>query len=210
MKRYGVAVVLLGLGAIVSVSVSRADELSIYDVQFTTDPFGDSPYDGQTHDVVEGIVTGLWLEGGAPRVYLQAEGYSTWGGVVVKDLTYTGALATAVAIGDQVDLFEVYIEEGSRGNTTLLYEQDSAHFVNSSGNQVPQPIIVPVSEIPAPVEDSAGDWYVVDHDAERYEGMRIIVRDVTVTARSLGSHSDNYNLQTPGLDDCWAADYMNK
>ena len=45
------------LGLIMFSSASYADDLSIYDVQYTTDPSGDSPYNLETHNVLGGIVT---------------------------------------------------------------------------------------------------------------------------------------------------------
>ena len=114
-------------------------------------------------------------------------------------------------IGDWVS-FENMLVEDYRG-TTMLQRQSAynpVYTIVSQGNPLPPPRIVAASELPAPIEHPYDEWYVENHLAEPYESMRIVVRDVTVTANNYGKANDNYNLQTPGGDDIWAADYMNE
>jgi len=197
---------LLGLGG-----VSYAAELSIYQIQYTDDPNGVSPYDGQIVDCAGGICVGKY-SGARPRVILQDPAYpDAWGGIQVKDWT-VGDLFDNVALGDWVALTNVLVEE-FRGTTFLQWDTlyESQYTIVSAGNPLPPALEVSVSEIPAPLYHPEDDgWYVENHDAEPYESLRLVVRDVTVTAMDLGKAVDNYNLQNAQGDDCWATDYMNE
>jgi len=193
-------------GALGLVAAGAAGEvLSIYDLQYTTAADGASPYEGDTVDCAGGIVTFKW-PGGKKRLYLQDPAGGEWAGVMVKD--WAGdALWANVNVGDEVSLTGVVVEESS-GNTTLRYEAGSSHTVLTTGNAIPDPVVVTPAEIAAPTEGPPGEWYVADHSAEKYEGMLLTVENVTVTAMGLGKALDNYQLQ--GADGAlWAADYMN-
>jgi len=79
---------------------AMADPLSIYTIQYTTDPDGISTHHGQTVDCFGGIVTHI-IPGDPARVYLQDPAYvDGWGGIVVKD--WTGDLVNGVELGNQV------------------------------------------------------------------------------------------------------------
>ena len=47
-----------------------ADLTSIYDIQYTTDPSGDSPYEGNPV-TTQGIVTGFFYDGGNRYTFIQ-------------------------------------------------------------------------------------------------------------------------------------------
>lgn len=186
------------------------DLLTIYQIQYTTNPDGSSNYDGQVVDCTGGIVVGKYA-GFRPRVMLQDPAQPDgWGGIQVKDWT-NGDLFDNVYPGDWVELTNVKVEE-YRGTTLLQWQTmyNPGFTVTSQGNPLPPPLVLSAADIPAPIEGPPGEWYVVDHAAECYESMRLIVRDITVTDWNLGKAVDNYNLRTPGGDDCWAADYMNE
>jgi len=209
MRRYtmGMALVLAACS-----SAGRADPLTIDQVQYTTDPQGDSPYAGQIIDLVGGVVTHVSFQAYA-RVFLQDPARSSWGAIQVKDFTVGWDLAFHVQVGDWVALQGVYVEEFV-GNTFLQYghpvlSPDSSYQILSSGNPLPAPIVVSAAQIAAPIEQPNGDWIVADHMAEPYEHMLLQVRGVTVTAMDLGKAVDNYAL-TDMTGDCWAADYMNQ
>jgi len=186
-----------------------ADPLSIYDIQYTVDPSGASPYDGETVDCLGGIVTFTSVKT-TPRVYLQHPDYPDgWGAIAIKD--WTNSLVHGVSVGDWITLSGVEVED-HRGNTFLQYGIggiNSDFEVLSSGNPVPAPKAVSPAEIPAPVETTPDHWVVGNHDAEKYESMFLTIADVTVTAMDLGKAPDNYNLQNSAGDDVWAADYLN-
>ncbi len=200
MKRHLCVMVLAGLLVFALGSTVLADVLTIHDVQYTTDPSGDTPYHGQIHDVTGGIVTQIWF-GGKPRIYIQNPAYSQWGGIIVKDW-HDGELAGAVNLGDWVSFTAITIEE-SRGTTHLQYNRDwspSLTFtVESAGNPQPAPILLGAVHLPVPVN------HVL---SEPYESMVVRLQNVTVGQKDLGKAGDNYELQQ-GASTAWAADYQN-
>ncbi len=198
-------------------------EVPIYDIQYTTDPLGDSPYNGSTLNCAGGIVIHKF-PGSRPRVILYDPAHPTgWGAIQVKDWTgdsTTSQFYSQVNVGDFVSLTNVWVEE-YRGTTFLQYDvAHSAGFsVISTGNPLPPPIPVSLDDISAPDETppGSGEWYVPDHTAEPYESMYLMVQDVMVTDMDLGKALDNYNLAAlaggtiAGLAEgnVWVSDYVN-
>lgn len=199
-----VATIFLFVGSI------QAVELSIFDIQYTTDPNGASPYNGMIIDCTGGIVTHK-PPTGRPRLIIQDPAYPEgWGAIQVKDLFSTGIFAD-VNVGDWISLTNVLVEENV-GTTFLQYiEENNAGFETQSiNNSLPKPLIVGVDEIVSPIED-LNAWIVTDHNAEKYESMLIKVINVTVADTGYGKAYDNYILQSnvdPNMI-CWASDYMN-
>lgn len=191
---------------------AAAQPLTIYQIQSNTVNGDASIYDGQVVDCVGGICVAKYA-GSRPRLILQDPNYPDgWGAIQVKDWISPFQMFNEVEIGDWVEFTNMLVEE-FRG-TTLLQRQaahNPGYNIVSRNNPLPPPLVVCVCEIPAPLYDPITQgWYVKNHDAEPYESMRIIVRDLTVTEMNLGKAVDNYNLQKPGGDDCWATDYMNE
>ncbi len=205
--------VLVAITVSITVSADReafASSLTIYEIQYTADPLGSSPYDASIVDCAGGIVVDKFTRG-LPKLTLQNPSYPDgWGGIQVKDWTGSSDLYDGVSVGDWVSLSNVLIEE-YRGNTILQYKaENSPGFqVTSTGNPIPLHKVVAMSEIAAPIEGPPGEWYVADHSAEKYEAMLLKVENVTVTAMDLGKALDNYNLNNAD-GDCWGADYMNE
>ena len=202
--------------ALVLVAALAADApaqvLTICDIQYTADPDGDSPYHGQVVNCAGGVAVAN-LDRSVPRLFLQDPANpDAWGGIQVKDIDVVGAF-DSVALGDWVELTNVEVED-HRGTTFLQWrpeEHGPGLTVTSAGNPLPEPIMLSVSDIAAPVYDPGeGAWLVANHNAECWESMRVIVRDVTVTDMDLGKADDNYNLQNTSGGDCWAADYLNQ
>ncbi len=197
-----------------------ANPLTICDIQYTTNSDGSSDYHNQVVDCAGGIVVGKWDGGAYPRIMLQDPDCPAvladpncpqgWGGIQVKDWTWPYGLYDNVEIGDWVVLTNVQVVEKVGG--TFLYWDSVWHpeFTKTPGHPVPPLVEVSVSDIPAPIEGPPYEWYVENHDAECYESVRIVVRDVTVNAMNLGQAQDNYSLRNPAQEDCWAADYMNE
>jgi hypothetical protein len=190
----------------------KDEPLTIYDIQFNTVDGDASVYDGQVVNCAGGICVGKYA-GTRPRLILQDPNYPNgWGGIQVKDGIYPYQMFNEVQLGDWVEMTNMLVEE-FRG-TTLLQRQaayNPGYNITSHGNPLPPPLLIPVSAIPAPIYDPEHDtWYVENHAAEMYESMRLVVRDVTVTAWDLGKAVDNYNLHATTGEDCWATDYMNQ
>jgi len=197
--------------AMLPASRATGQSLSICEIQSETVDGDVSVYDGDIINCDGGICVGKYA-GYRPRIILHdPEQPDEWGGIQVKDWT-NGDLFDNVELGDLVTLTNVYVEE-FRNTTILQWDDyyDAGFAITSQDNPLPEPIIVSVSEIPAPIyEPSDEGWYVQNHEAERYESMRLIVRDIAVTAMHHGKARDNYNLENSQGQSCWAADYMNE
>ena len=105
------------------------DPIPIYDIQYTEDPSGDSPYVGQIVTVT-GILTATDSES---KYYLQDD-YGPWNGIYL----YSWDLDPIPAVGDEItvtaEVQEYY------GLTELLNVDD--FVINSSGNDLPDAYIV--------------------------------------------------------------------
>jgi len=194
----------LAILATVLVSDGFAEVLSIYEIQYTTDPGGDSPHAGSIVSCTGGIVTHVFF-GRRPRIFIQDPQHATWGAIQVKDWTTGGLLAHAVQPGDWLTLDNVLVEE-FKGTTFLQYDPrpdglspDASYTIESTGNVLPDPLVLTADAIGVPADHAA---------SEPYEAMLLQVRDVTVTELGLGKAGDNYALaDATGV--CWASDYMN-
>ena len=212
--KFGILIIVMTL--FVLVSSVLAEPTAIYEIQYTADPNGDSPLNGMlVNECSGGIVTCVFL-GTRARIVVQDSNYPDgWGAIQVKDIDQMGYLDD-IKVGDYVRIFNVTVEE-FRGTTFLqmIAEDEPAIIVVSRNNPVPEPLVVDVNEIAAPVyEPGSGGYFVADHGAEKYEAMLIRIEDVFVTDVNLGKESDNYVLQDndntgdPNFS-CWASDYLN-
>lgn len=206
---------LFATASVAAPVTATARVYSIFEIQYTTEPDGRSPLEGQVVDCLGGVVTHKFA-GGKPKLTLQDPDHpSAWGAIQVKDGLAGAPLFHEVSIGDWVTLSNVYVEE-FRGNTTLqcLPDNNPTLTIVSRDNPLPEPLVVTPEQIASPVEDPLGDWYVATHEAEKYEHMRLRVVKVVVGAMNLGKAADNYVLQSiPDSNEspasCWATDYMN-
>jgi len=199
MTRYGFGLLLIGWFCVMPLR-AHAAELSVYEVQYTTDPAGASPYNGQIHNVTGGIVTHVW-QGFNDRVYLYDPAHPTWGSIVVKD-GEGGELSNNVSVGDWVSFDNIYIDE-FYSTTFLQYRRtqapDVSFTIESSGNPLPSPVALTVADVAVPP----------DHPTtEPYESMLVMLENVIVGQMDLGKAGDNYEL-LQNNDIAWAADYMN-
>ena len=189
---------------------AQADELSIYEIQYTADANGTSPQHGNIVDCLGGIVTHK-PPTGRPRLIIQDPNYPDgWGAIQVKDLYSTGVFID-VNIGDWISLTNVEVED-NKGTTFLQYiEDNNANFtIVSTNNPLPEPLVVTVDQIAAPVE-GLDSWLVTDHNAEKYEAMLIKVINVNIKDTGYGKAYDNYILASNADPNfiCWTSDYMN-
>lgn len=199
---------------------ASAEVLSIYEIQYVDvneHPDGNSLKAGQVVDCLGGVVIDKFSRG---RIKLTIQdtndpnALTGWGGIIVKNNKFTvdRAIFDDVNVGDWISFTNVLVNE-DYGNTMLQFEPDSSFTIESSNNVLPEPLVVTVDEIAAPVEDFDA-WLVADHNAEKYEAMLLQVKNIKVTARDLGAHFDNYALQDYISIDpnqsCWATDYLNE
>lgn len=192
---------------------AQGPNLSIYEIQYTENEDGSSYYNEQIVDCNGGIVIHKWSRG-RERLILYDPNYPNgWGGILVKG-PFDSNVFENVDLGDWIKLDDVIVYEElnkARGNTTLFYEEYSSCTILSTDDWFPVPLVVDVNEIAVNYDPIDQTCYVADHRAEKYESMYIQVRMVSIGNVGVGSHVDNYSLNT--LDDpniyCWAADYIN-
>lgn len=209
MKTVKVLIVFL-LVMVCAADKLYAEELSIYEVQYTTDPDGASPQHGNVIDCSGGIVVHIFV-GWRTRLVLYDPDYPDgWGAIMAKDLYGLGVF-DSVNIGDWVSFTNVEVED-FRGTTILQYktDHDPNLVIVSTDNPVPAPKAVSAEQIPAPIE-GIDSWVVENHETEKYESMLVKVVDVTVADLGYGKAYDNYVLQSSADPNqtCWASDYMN-
>lgn len=190
---------------------ASAQPLSIYTIQHSDDAGGASSYDQQLVDCKGGIIVKIY-ERTVPRLMIQDPNHPDgWGGIQVKDRYDITNNFAGLQVGDFISLNNVLVEE-YRGTTLLqLYSTYNPQImVYSRNHPLPEPLLLDPNQIAAPVADG-GNYYVANHDAEKYESMMIRIENVSVTQMGLGKAHDNYALQPPGRPEvtCWAADYIN-
>jgi len=142
----------------VSAVGAASSYVPIHDIQYTTDPSGDSPYKGQTV-VTRGVVTAV-----ASKGFFIQNGSGPWSGIYV----YTGS-APNVDIGDVVEV-RGYVKE-YYGLTEISVNPKYGDYVHILGtSSVPEPITLPTGNV----------------SQEQWEGVLIKVENVVVTNANLG------------------------
>ena len=163
-----------------------------------------------------GIVIRIF-PGSIPRLQLyDPNELNGWGAIQVKGLLGPNSFL-GISEGDRLSFENIPVEE-KRGTTFLNYDSTAVLVQGTSGNPLPEPLLVSASEIAAPAFIGT-DLYnrdhwekvVADHSAEKYESMLLKIMNVSVKGMGLGKEPDNYNLQTASGDgdNVWAADYLN-
>ncbi len=139
-----------------TVSTALPAYVSIYDIQYTTDPSGDSPYADDTVQT-SGIVTGVYSQG----FFLQ-NGSGAWNGIYVFSANY----APQVVVGDSIIIVgKVKEYYGLTELTNLSYLQ-----VHSQGNTLPEPAIVTATQV----------------KSEPYEGVLVKLMNATCVNPNAG------------------------
>ncbi len=147
--------ILLSILAI-TLSVGLMAQISCYDVQYTTNPSGDSPYDGQSV-TVRGIVTAINRDS---SFYIGDADGGPWSGLYV----FHGNTSNLVELGDLVDLTGTVAEYYNLTELTSITNLD----IISQNNPIP---ITPLSTADLPYNDS---------DSEQYEGVMVRFNDVQI------------------------------
>jgi hypothetical protein len=167
--------------------LSQSALVSVYDIQYTTDVSGNSPYNAQAVDCTGGIVINKWIGGQTKLTIYDPANPDGWGGIIIKTF---GTEFAGIQEGNWISLTNVLVEERS-GNTQLSFGAASGITVVSPVNVLPTGAVVTDTRF-----------------SEKYESMRVLLYDVQITAMNLGRYGDNYNLQNTN-GDYWAGDYMN-
>jgi hypothetical protein len=152
-KSSRLAVLLMFIVAVPSMLTA----VTIYDIQYTEDPSGDSPLDGQIVNVT-GIVTATdyYSSGNSNRFFISDPGGGAWSGIFCFNYDYL------VEIGDEVE-FTAEVDE-YYGFTELKNLNNL--IIHSSGNPLPPPVEVSTHEIAT---------------EEAYEGCLVRISGVQVT-----------------------------
>jgi hypothetical protein len=177
------------------VSQAQAPAYNIYELQHSG-PEHDwkSTHMGEIVQCVGGIVTAKFQQ----RIVLQDPSLGDeWAAIEVRGYP---VYPTGIAVGDQVDFDNVYVDE-FRGVTTLQYYSASSHVVNSSGHALPAPVPLSVWDVRYPAHPE---------DTERMAAMLVVVTEqMTIGALDLGAHQDNYELLGVLGETAWGSDYAN-
>ena len=155
------ALVLVGILFLSLLLVAPANAATpyvpIHDIQYTTDPSGDSPYAGQTV-ITRGVVTAV---DGTKSFFIQ-NGTGPWNGVYVYLADYS--MPNDLTIGSYVEV-KGYVKE-YYGLTELSVDKDYGNYVSVLGTAtVPDPVVLPTSEV----------------SREQWEGVLVKVENVVVT-----------------------------
>ncbi len=128
-------------------SMLFAEVLSVYDIQYTDQANGNSPYSGQTVSV-GGIVTAIEFDD--EKYFISDREGGPWSGVYVYDYSTFPALGDSVVVtADVVEYYEL-----------TEMSQVSSATVESSGNPLPEPAVITCSDL-------------TGADAEQWEGVLV-------------------------------------
>lgn len=132
-----------------------AVDVTIYEIQYTTDPGGDSPYMDQ-EVTTTGIVTASNISGFADNFYISMPEGGGWKGLYVYNSDIEPAIGDEVEVTGEVQEY-FGLTELSTGTGTIM----------SSGNALPDPTIVTTFALST---------------EEQYEGVLVQVQNVLVTS----------------------------
>ncbi|MCP4707343.1 MAG: hypothetical protein GY869_01850, partial [Planctomycetes bacterium] len=159
------------IGCVANAQAIYVDTYSIYDLQYTTDVSGDSPYDGQTVNCTGGVVMQKYVGGKTRLTIYDKNSPNGWGGIYAATF---GTEFANIQVGDVVSFTNMTVEE-SRGNTQLFWSPTATVTPNGT-DTLPNPIVLNPSDIANPKVSIS----------EKYEAMYLMVQNVTVTGLDLG------------------------
>jgi len=134
--------------------------VTIRDIQYTTDPSGNSPYMGQSVTVA-GVVTGVIRAGNSRGMYFIQDGHGPWNGVYCYDRDRFPTEGDSVRVSGTVIEYYGLTEISPVSGFTLL----------KKGARVPEPVILPTCSLSA-----------ANPNAEAYEGVLVGTGKVTVAS----------------------------
>jgi len=135
--------------------------LTIYDIQYTTDPSGNSPY-VDSIVTVQGIATVSQVVFSDSSYFIQ-DGEGPWNGIMI----YDPSMIENVEEGDLVEV---------TGRVSEYYDKTEIGYLQnvtviSQGNELPRPYFVQTGDVDT---------------AEAYEGVLIRCADVVITDPNIG------------------------
>ncbi|NOY37839.1 MAG: T9SS type A sorting domain-containing protein [Chlorobi bacterium] len=144
----------------VTVTAFEPPTVTIHDIQYTTDPSGDSPYKGQMVRT-SGIVTAINIYQSAFKGYFLQDAAAAWNGIYVYDPDHdTTQIGDSVTIVATVDEYYNLTELKSVAGYTTV----------STGNTLPGPVSLTTGEA----------------STEQWESVFVTFNDATCTANDLG------------------------
>lgn len=147
--------------------------VSIYDIQYTTNPSGDSPYNGQQVKT-SGIVTAVdaFSTSGEPQnIYYLQDGSGPWRGIYVYDFVDNNNI---VAVGDQVEFTATVTEYFNLTELTSI----TGFSIIASGQPLPAPVVI-----------NTGDL-----SSEALESVLVRVEGATCTEAPSGANFGKYKV----------------
>ncbi len=133
--------------------LSALTAVTIYEIQYTEDPSGDSTYDGEVVTTT-GIVTAYGF--GNDKYFISMPEGGAWKGIYVYDYT------NAPAPGDEVEITATVDEYYDLTELTFV----TSFSILSSGNPIPDPVSITTNELAT---------------EEMYEGVLVTISNITVT-----------------------------
>lgn len=134
--------------------------IAIYDIQYTTDPSGNSPYAGQTVTIT-GVVTGVVRTGTSNGMYYIQDGYGPWNGIYCYDRSRYPSL------GDSVKITGTVVEYSGITEMSPV----SAYEVLKKNCALPKPVILPTDS-----------FSTANSNIESLEGVLVATGKVDITA----------------------------
>jgi DNA/RNA endonuclease YhcR with UshA esterase domain len=171
------------VGDTFSFQTRRNANLTIFDIQYTSDPSGNSPYSGQ-NITVSGVVTGVVRVGNSKGMYFIQDGTGPWNGVYCYDRDRFPEEGDSVLVSGTVIEYFGLTEISPVSGFQLL----------KKGTLVPEPVVLPTDSFSSN-----------NPNAEAYEGVLVATNRVSVT--SLPNSYFEWNV-TDGSGPCIMDDFL--
>ena len=168
---------ILALTFLIAAVCAYGQDVTLYDIQYTTDPQGISPLSGQTV-TTGGIVTGIAYQGSTSRYFLTDRGGGLWHGVLVYENQ-----GRTLALGDSVH-FQAEVQESN--TQTRLRNVVPSSFEHFAGIAAVAPLLVTTGSI-----------------GESAEGVLVELQNAVVTSVGTGSFVVNDGSGPVTISDGW-------
>jgi DNA/RNA endonuclease YhcR with UshA esterase domain len=142
---------ILLLTLTISIVCAFAQDVSIYDIQYTTNPSGTSPDSGLTV-TTGGIVTGVYYSGGTLFYFLSDRSGGLWHGILVRE-----SQDRHLSIGDSVHITAQVLEPSGQTRLQNSTAWDSVH----AGVTVP-PAVITCADLNNPATQEATEDVLVE------------------------------------------------